>query len=117
MKLTIYYLAIATFAPSDLSGVGGMHHECICALPLWKNGPSHCDTVLVSTSSQLNSMLGLDVGHVCLFFSFTYEDVEYPCALINWYDCVSDLPDKDTGMWIINPIPESSVVVYIDTIL
>ena len=117
-KFAIYHSAIATFfAPSDLSGVGGMRHECIHALPSWRNGLPCYDTVLVSTDSQLESMLGLDVGRVHLFFSFTYEDVDYPCALINWYGRVSDSPDEDTGMWIVSPIPESSAVIHIDTIL
>ncbi len=94
-----------------------MCSKCICALPLWRNGPARYDTVLISTDSQLEGMLGLDVAHIQLFFSFTHEDTEYPCALISWYGCVSDSPDKDTGMWIVRPTPGNSAVIHVDTIL
>jgi hypothetical protein len=117
-KFCIYHSAIATFfAPSDLSGVGGMRNERIRALPSWRNGPSRYDMVLVSTDSQLDGMLGLDVGRVHLFFSFTHEYIEYPCALISWYDRVSDSPDEDTGMWIVRPVPGSFAVIHVDAIL
>jgi hypothetical protein len=73
-----------------------MRSERIRALPSWRNGPSRYDTVLVSTDRQLEGMIGLDVARVRLFFSFTHEDIEYPCALINWYNCVSNSQDEDT---------------------
>jgi hypothetical protein len=117
-KFSLYHSAIATFfAPSDLSGVGGMRRERIRALPSWRNGPPRYDTVLVCTNSELEGMLGLDVGRVHLFFSFVHEDIEYPCALISWYDRVSDSPDEDTGMWIVRPVPGSFAVIHVDTIL
>ena len=94
-----------------------MRHERIHAIPSWRNGLSHYNTVLVSTDSQLKGMLGLDVGCICLFFSFTHENIEYPCALINWYDHVSDSPDENTGMWIVRPVPGSYAVIHIDAIL
>jgi len=35
--ITLYPSAVATyFAPSDLSGIGGMHSECIRATPNWR---------------------------------------------------------------------------------
>lgn len=117
-KFSIYHSAIATFfAPSDLSGVGGMRRERIRAIPSWRNGPSRYDTVLVSMDSQLEGMLGLDVGRVRLFFSFAHEDIEYPCALISWYNRVSNSPDEDTGMWVVRPVRGSFTVIHIDTIL
>jgi hypothetical protein len=94
-----------------------MRCERIRALPSWRNGPSRYDTVLVSTDSQLEGMRGLDVGRVRLFFSFTHEDIDYPCALISWYDRVSNLPDEDTGMWIVRPVPGSFAVIHVDAIL
>jgi len=116
-KFSVYHSAIATFfAPSDLSGIGGMRSERIRALPSWRNGPSRYDTVLVSTDRQLEGMISLDVARVRLFFSFTHEDIEYPCALINWYDRVSNSQDEDTGMWIVKPVPGSSAVIHIDAI-
>ena len=94
-----------------------MCSERICALPSWRNGPSRYDTVLISTDSQLEGMLGLDIARAHLFFLFTYEETKYPCTLISWYDCVSDSPDKDTGMWIISPASGSSAIIHVDAIL
>ena len=114
-KLSIYHSAISMFfALSDLSGVNGMRCERIHALPSWQSGPSHYDTVLVSTNQEINRMQGLDIGHVHLFFSFTHDDVEYPCALIEWYDRIADSPDEDTGMWIVKPVPDNSAIIHLD---
>ena len=117
-KLSIYHSALSMFfAPSDLSGVNGMHHERIHALPSWWNGPSRYNTELVSTNQEIDGMQGLDVGCVCLFFLFTHNDIEYPCVLIDWYDCITDSPDEDTGMWIVKPIPDNSTIIHLDSIL
>ena len=62
-------------------------------------------------------MCRLDVTHVQLFLSFTYDDEEYLCALIDWYDWVTEAPDPDTGLWIVKPVPHSSAVVHLDVIL
>jgi hypothetical protein len=36
-KIAIYPSAVATFhAPSDISGIGGMHREHICAVKSWR---------------------------------------------------------------------------------
>ncbi|KAF8228269.1 hypothetical protein L208DRAFT_1292550, partial [Tricholoma matsutake] len=64
-KITIYTSAIATFyAPSDISGVGGMRCECIHAVKSWRKGPSSYDTIFVNTDSSLEGMRGLDVAHI-----------------------------------------------------
>ena len=35
-KIMVYSLAVATFhAPGDISGIGGMRHEQICAVKSW----------------------------------------------------------------------------------
>lgn len=94
-----------------------MRRERIRALPSWRRGPPRYNTVLVSTNHELEGMRGLDAGRVRLFFSFTFEDIEYPCALVDWYDRVADSPDEDTGMWIVKPASGSSGVVHIDAIL
>ncbi|GBE87942.1 hypothetical protein SCP_1201680 [Sparassis crispa] len=42
-RLHVYHSAVTTFyAPSDLSGVGGMHREWIRATPSWKLGAPRC---------------------------------------------------------------------------
>ncbi|KAI9458311.1 hypothetical protein F5148DRAFT_983776, partial [Russula earlei] len=56
-KMTIYPLAITTFyAPSDLSGIGGMCGECICTVKSWRKGSGHYDTIFVNTSPSMESM-------------------------------------------------------------
>ena len=48
-------------------------------------------------------MRGLDVVRALLFFSFTFKNVTYPCALVHWFSLVDDERDEDTGMWMVQP--------------
>ncbi|KAI6031144.1 hypothetical protein PISMIDRAFT_88613 [Pisolithus microcarpus 441] len=80
-----------------------MHSECIQSTPQWRKGPARYDTVFLEWDPDIPGMGGLHVGRVFLFFSFTYDDIKYPCALIQWFSNVSDGPDKDTGMWVVQP--------------
>ena len=101
-KITIYPSAVATFhAPSDISGIGGMHRKCIRALKSWRNGAGRYDTIFVNTDSSADSMRGLNVACVWLFFSFSHYGVEYPYALVRWFSRVGDSPDDHTSMWIV----------------
>lgn len=47
-------------------------------------------------------MGGLLVARVLRFISFSYNDVRYPCAIVNWF-----MPDEErdpvTGMWVVRP--------------
>ena len=43
------------------------------------------------------------VAHVYLFFSFKYNNVYYPCALVHWFSTVGDAPDDETTMWMVEP--------------
>ena len=47
-------------------------------------------------------MKGLLVARVFLFFRFSYNGVNYPCALVRWYS-TSDEPDASTGLWVVRP--------------
>ncbi|KAH9020564.1 hypothetical protein EDB85DRAFT_2075668 [Lactarius pseudohatsudake] len=124
-KITIYPSAIATFqAPSDISGTGGMRCERIRAVTSWRKGAGHYDTVFVNADSAVEGMRGLYVARVRLFFSFSFEGVHYPCALVNWFSCKDDSPDDSTGMWIVEPYTQggdgknpSSDIIHLDTIL
>ncbi|KAF8229980.1 hypothetical protein L208DRAFT_1101446, partial [Tricholoma matsutake] len=54
--------AIATFhALSDISGIGGMHHECIHAMKSWQKGPGHYNTIFVNTDPSIDGMQVLEV--------------------------------------------------------
>ena len=114
--------AVATFyAPSDISGIGGMRYERIHAVDTWRNGPGRYDCVFVSTDSAAEGMRGFDIARVKLLFSFKHEGTMYPCTLVHWYSHVDDSPNEDTGMWVVEPdrgedgAPFASVI-HLDTI-
>ena len=121
--ITIYPSAVATFhAPSDLSGISGMRRERIRAVNSWRKGPSRYDTIFVNTDPSAEGMKGLDVARVHLFFSFSHDGIEYPCALVHWFSLVGDLPDVDTGMWVVKPDMLDNgekliSIVHLDTIV
>ncbi|KAG2110399.1 uncharacterized protein F5147DRAFT_745329 [Suillus discolor] len=95
-KMTLYTSAIATFfAPSDVSGIGGMCYKRICAVDTWRNGPGRYDCVF--------GMRGFDIAQVRLFFSFKHNGVLYPCAFVHWFKHVHNSRDENTGMWVVEP--------------
>jgi len=103
-KMTIHPSAVATFhAPSDISGIGGMRRERIRAVKSWRKGPGRYDTIFVNTDPSVEGMRGMDVARVRLFFSFSHDGIEYPCALVHWFSRVGDLPDDHTGLWVVEP--------------
>lgn len=61
------------------------------------------------------------VGRVRAFLSFSYNEIVYPCALIDRFKRVGRGPDPLTGLWRVQPehIGSQSVqsVVHIETIL
>jgi hypothetical protein len=102
--IRVFTSAVATFyAPSDISGVGGMRSERIHAIDTWRHGPGCHDCVFVNTDSAAEGMHGLDIARVRLLFSFKHEGSTYPCALVHWYSRVGDSPDENTGMWVVEP--------------
>jgi len=121
--ISVYLSAVATFyAPSDLSGIDGMRCEHIRATPRWQGGDPRYDCVFVNTDPSKDGMRGLEVARVHLFFSFKYQNITYPCALVQWYSHDGDEPDEDTGMWIVEPdsYPDGSplvAVIHLDSIL
>ena len=119
-KITIYPSAVATFhAPSDISGIYGMCHECICSVKSWRRGPGRYDTIFVNTGSTMETMQGLDVACVQLFFSFSYDGVEYLCALVHWFSHVGDSSDDHVGIWVIQSDDDESPpsIIHLDTIV
>lgn len=104
---SVYHSAIATyFAPSDLSGINGMHRERIRANPIWKKGDkstSRYDCVFVDNGSSAPGFRGMLAAQVKLLFSFRHENVVYPCALVEWFETVGEECDEDTGMWMVKP--------------
>jgi len=118
-KITIYPSAVATFyAPSDLSGIGGMRRERIYAVKSWRKGPGRFDTIFVNTDPSMEGMRGLEVARVLLFFSFSHEGIEYPCTLVQWFSCVGDSPDNHTGMWVVkSDSDETTSIIHLDAVV
>ncbi|EMD41223.1 hypothetical protein CERSUDRAFT_40611, partial [Gelatoporia subvermispora B] len=121
-RVYVYYSAAATFfAPSDPCGVGGMHREHIRATPSWYRGPPRYDCVFVNTDPDAEGMLGLDVARIHLFMSFRYHGIQYPCALVHWYERTAPEPDEATGLWQVEAQYASDGspilgIVHLDTI-
>ncbi|EMD32329.1 hypothetical protein CERSUDRAFT_161695 [Gelatoporia subvermispora B] len=123
-SLRIFHSAIATFyAPSDLSGVGGMHRERIRATPHWRGSTQgRFDCAFINKDPDATGFTGMDVARVRCFFSFKHEQRAYPCALVEWFSVVGDTPDDTTGMWIVEPDFDISghriaQVVHVDMIV
>ncbi|KAF8528622.1 hypothetical protein JB92DRAFT_3081421 [Gautieria morchelliformis] len=97
-KITVYPSAVATFhAPSDISGIGGMRREHIRAVNSWRKGSGRYDTIFVNTDPFAEGMHGLDIARVQLFFSFSHDGVQYPCALVHWFSrLVTSIVHLDT---------------------
>ncbi|KAJ3551631.1 hypothetical protein NM688_g4593 [Phlebia brevispora] len=119
----VVHSARATFyAPSDLSGVGGMRRELIRATPSWRKGPPRYDCIFAEKDPSLPGFRGLHAARVRLFFSFQSQGVSYPCALVQWFTPVGEEPDPLTGMWIVEPDTDVGGsrlygVIHLDTIL
>ena len=93
--IKVYHSAVATFyAPSDLSGSGGLWHKQIRSMPNFFGHPRY-DTVFVVVDDSQPGMEGMEIGHVLLFFSFEYRHKNFSCALINWF-VHTDGRDLDT---------------------
>ena len=122
--IKIFNLATATFiSPSDPSGIGGMRHETIRTLPSWHRSPVRYDCVYMSMDDTKNGMLGMDIACVYCFFSFTHTNGQiFPCALVHWFDHVTDEPNELMGMWMVSPsfLEDGShnlAVIHVDSII
>jgi hypothetical protein len=127
LVVKVFHSASATYhAPSDLSGIGGMHRQWIRATPSWQNGASRYDCVFIDRDPEVDGFAGLYVARIKLFLSFGIEDAEatgnYSCALVEWSSTHGDLPCEDTGLWSVVPDRDAqgrrvTSLVHIDTIL
>lgn len=95
--VSIYY------APSDLSGIGGMRREWIRAVPSWRRGAARNDCIFVQKDENDPGFRGLHAAQVLIFFSFGHDGIDYPCALVRWFIPIGDEPCPDTGMWMVEP--------------
>ena len=121
-KLFVFNSAVATFhAPSDISGVTGMHREHIRATSSWRRGTPRYDCVLINSYPDVDGARGFEIARVLLFFSFKHNVVDYPCALVQWFSFVGTEPDEDTGFWKVEPDLRNSgeprlAIIHIDSV-
>ena len=76
----------------------------------------------METNPDAPGMEGLEIAHVCLFFSLTFQGVKYPCALVHWYSHVGQSADSDMGMWSVQPDVMDdgaplAAIIHLDTII
>ncbi|KAI9429507.1 hypothetical protein H4582DRAFT_2114355 [Lactarius indigo] len=99
-RISVFHSAVATFfSPSDPCGTQGMRRERIRSTPSWRGCEPRRDLQLL--------------------FSFVYEDVHYPCALVEWFTRVGC--DPLTGLWVVHPDithgRRDRTVVHLDSFL
>ena len=121
-RVNVFHSAKATFySPSDPSGIGGMRYDYIRVSPSWRKGKPRYDTVFVETDPDKQGMQGMHVARIFLLFSFVADYIEYPCALVNWFSPVDNVPDDLTGMWVVSPELEDDdmylSVIHVESIL
>ncbi|KAG1801157.1 uncharacterized protein BJ212DRAFT_1305141 [Suillus subaureus] len=109
-RVSVFSSAAASFyAPSDLSGTGGMRCEHIQAMPSCMNDEVSC------------GLDGLAIARVLHFLGFKYQMKYLRCAVIRWFSYVTDSQDPDTGMYLVAPstnddgMPDVSII-HIDCI-
>ena len=101
-NIHVFHSALAMFyAPSDHSGVRGMHQQQICVMPSWQKSHARYDCMLIEKDPTLPGFWGLHTVQVCLFFSFKHNQIIYPCALVQWFVPIGNYPCKKTCMWMV----------------
>ncbi|KAG2115115.1 uncharacterized protein F5147DRAFT_569415 [Suillus discolor] len=120
-RIRVFHSTASTFfAPSNLSGIGGMKCEHIRVSPRWRNEYACKDCVFVITDLNVPGMQGMDIAQVLTFFSFRLRGVYYPCAVVRWFNRIDDTPDEDTGMWMVSPSFNGNhahyVVIHVEAI-
>ncbi|KAN0139618.1 hypothetical protein V8E53_002280 [Lactarius tabidus] len=101
-KISVFHSAVATFlAPSDRCGLHGMHREQIRSTPSWRGLEPRYDCAFLVEDDTKEGMLGLVVVRVKLLFSFIFEDVYYPFALVEWFNTVGF--DPVSRLWVVRP--------------
>jgi hypothetical protein len=126
-RIHVYHSAVATYyAPSDISGTTGLIRQRIRATPSWRKGAEEesvprYDCVFLNGDPDLPGFQALGVARIRLFFSFIYQGVEYPCALVDWFLKTDSEPDSDTRMYVVEPEMNGDQrvqsVVHLDSIL
>jgi hypothetical protein len=92
-----------------------------------KHGGKGPVVITLSLSAQilLQRVCRVKVAFMRLFFSFHHNLVKCPCALVDWYSHMSNSPDENAGMWMVEPVPVTeddfskscAAILYLNTIV
>ena len=79
-------------------------------------------TLFVNTDASMQGIGGLGVTCMLLFFLFSHNGIKYPCALVHWFSCTSELPNENTGMWVVksdlgNDGMKHVSIIHFDTVV
>ena len=83
-------------SPSDQSNTQGMQREHIWSTPTWRGNEPWYDCAFVVEDDTKPGISGMAIVRIKLLFSFDYNEVHYPCVLVEWFDRVRR--DHMTGM-------------------
>ena len=119
-KISVFHSAVATyFSPSDPSGIHGMRRERIRSTPSWRGHEKRRDCAFITEDDSKPGIAGMSIVRVFLFFSFEYDGVFYPCALVEWFTKLGF--DPVTGLWVVRPDitrgKRDRTVVHLDSFL
>ena len=72
LEVKVFHFALATYhTPSDLSGIGGMHHEWIRATPSWQNGAGRYDCIFIDREPEMHQQNVISLKQLnCLILPF-----------------------------------------------
>ena len=66
-------------------------------------------------------MRGMNIVHIQLFFPFSHDSKQYPCALVEWFLKIGQSLDSETGMWKVRPDIRQGQrlcsIIHLDSIL
>ncbi|RXW19707.1 hypothetical protein EST38_g6140 [Candolleomyces aberdarensis] len=129
LRIKVFHSVFALYhAPSDLSGIGGMHREYIRATPVWQGGAPRYDCAYVTGKGMPDDegFRALHIAQVRLFLSFRYDDGDrerlYECTFVRWFNDFGAVPCDVTNMWRVQPQYDNRQhrlcgVIHIDSIL
>jgi hypothetical protein len=82
-NISVFHSAVATFLfPSDPSNFHDMQRECICLTPSWRESREQHNCAFVVENDTKPGMSGMVIVRIKLLFSFHYNGVYFPCALV-----------------------------------
>jgi hypothetical protein len=115
VPVRVFSTATALYhAPSDPSSHGLQRERMHCYCGSASRG-SRRDCVLVEVDPK-ESPGGVQAARLKLIFSFEYGNEPFDCALVHWYNDISQDPDVDTGMrmvkpsWILEGVPDLDII-------